>query len=128
MRDLAVLVSLQLMVGVVIGMTAVNHATIARLLDALQRRTDEIRERVDGIKSPTLNPYAHLLGRVVEAQRYEGGEWSQYVVVAVGWHGSMCLRSLTEPTRNGFWLHRWEADRVREIDARHLGGHDVEGE
>lgn len=116
MRDAAILLLSQLTMGVVLGMMVVNHATYVRLLDAIQRRTDEIREKVDGIKMPALNPYAHMLGRVVEAQRYEGGDWGTYVVVAVGWHGSMCLRSLTEPTRNGFWLHRWESDRVRKVE------------
>lgn len=63
-----------------------------------------------------LNPYAEMLGREVEAKKYDGSDWERYVVVAVSWHGSLCLRETGDPKRKGFWVHHDRAmTHVREV-------------
>lgn len=58
-----------------------------------------------------------MLGREVMARKYEASDWERYVVVAEGWHGSMCLRRADDMERNGFWMdHRVITDeRVRLV-------------
>ena len=67
----------------------------------------------------TSNPYAHLLGKVMEVRKYDASDWEPCVVVAVGWHGSVCVRRLCDIERPGFWVHN---DRART----HLREREVE--
>ena len=63
------------------------------------------------------NENAYLLGKVVEAKRYEASDWERYLVVCVSWHGNLRLRPLgeTDP-RYAFWLDESKrATRLREI-------------
>ena len=75
------------------------------------------------VPRPTLperpNPHAHLLGQVVEARLYEGSDWERYIVVGVGWHGSLCIRRAAEPHGRGWWVKHsvLTADRFREVEA-----------
>lgn len=69
-------------------------------------------------KRPTvpLNPHAHLLGKVVEAKVYEASEWELMVVVAVGWHGAVCVRPLSDMRYGGRWIRSELApSRIREV-------------
>lgn len=71
-------------------------------------------ERLDRIDA--LSPHARMLGRVVEARKYEGYDWEPCMVVGVGWHGSLGLRKMSELDRRGFWVrHDRVATHVREI-------------
>ena len=66
---------------------------------------------------PPLNPYAHLLGRVVEVKVYQASDWERMVVVAVSWHGAVCVRRVADMESRGRWIRKELApDRVREID------------
>ena len=60
--------------------------------------------------------YAWLLGREVEARVYEGRGWERYVVVAVGWHGSICVRRAEAPDRRGWWVKRWAWEGNLRVD------------
>ena len=52
----------------------------------------------------TLNPYAHLLGKEVEARVYEGSTYERMVVVAVSWRGSVCVRPVRDMEAKGRWI------------------------
>lgn len=62
------------------------------------------------------SPYARYLGRVVEARVYEGSEWERMVVVAVSWHGGMCVRPCRDMELPGRWIEKTKVpERVREV-------------
>lgn len=61
------------------------------------------------------NPYARLLGRVVEAKVYEGSEWESMVVVAVSWKGSVAVRPTRDLSAKARWIRKERVpQRVRE--------------
>ena len=63
------------------------------------------------------NPYAHLLGRTVEARVYEGSDWERMVVVAVSWRGAVCVRPERDLETMGRWIRKdLTPTRVREIE------------
>lgn len=83
------------------------------LCNASYRKLDKKLDALSGLRPP--NAHANMLGQVVEARKYEASDWEAYVVCAVSWHGSLCLRSIDAPDRRGFWVHHDKvADRVRE--------------
>jgi hypothetical protein len=62
------------------------------------------------------NEHAHMLGKVVEARKYDGSDWERCVVVAVSWHGSLCVRPCAELERRGWWMDaKRAATHVREV-------------
>ncbi len=62
------------------------------------------------------NPYAHLLGRTIEAKVYEGSDWEKMVVIAVSWRGAVCVRPVRDLATKGRWIPKYYAhERVREI-------------
>lgn len=62
------------------------------------------------------NPYAHLLGKTVEAKVYEASEWERMVVVAVSWHGAVAVRPERDPQTTARWIRKELAPyRVREV-------------
>ncbi len=64
----------------------------------------------------SLNPHAHLLGRVVECRVYEASDWERYIVVAVSWEGAVCVRRESTPKITGRWIPKDKApERVREV-------------
>lgn len=64
----------------------------------------------------TLNPYAHLLGKEVEAKVYEASNWERVVVVAVSWRGAVCVRPVRDMQAKGRWIHKDVAPmRVLEV-------------
>ena len=66
------------------------------------------------------NPYARLLGRVVEAKVYEGSDWERMLVVAVSWHGSVAVRPVRDLSTKARWIHKSKVPtRVREIADEH---------
>lgn len=61
------------------------------------------------------NPYAHLLGKTVEAKVYEASEWERMVVVAVSWKGAVAVRPEWDLQTKARWIHKSKVpDRVRE--------------
>ena len=62
------------------------------------------------------NPYAHLLGKTVEAKVYEASEWERMVVVAVSWRGAVCVRPEHDLGTIGRWIKKdLTPTRVREV-------------
>ena len=107
--------------GIVLGVAASTARAAARGLDSIDglctlllSRTYMIERSLGDLRP--LNTHANMLGQVVEARKYEASEWATYVVCAVSWHGSLCLRSIDHPDRSGFWVHHdMVAERVREV-------------
>lgn len=63
-----------------------------------------------------LNPYAHLLGKEVEAKVYAASNWERVIVIAVSWRGSVCVRPVRDMQTKGRWIHKDVAPmRVREV-------------
>lgn len=63
-----------------------------------------------------MNPYARLLGSVVEVRELKRDVWVRAVVVAVGWHGSVCVRPTNLLEEPGWWVRRENAAwRIREV-------------
>ena len=63
-----------------------------------------------------LSPFAHLLGKTVEAKVYEASEWERMVVVAVSWQGAVCVRPEGDMRTKGRWIRKEVVpSRVREI-------------
>ena len=61
--------------------------------------------------------YAYLLNRLMEVRKYDASDWEPCVVVAVGWHGSACVRRLCDIDQPGFWVHHDRATtHLREIE------------
>ena len=62
------------------------------------------------------NSYARYLGEEVMAKVYEQSEWSRCVVVAISWHGSVCVRPADDLATKGRWIHHaFERGRVKPI-------------
>ena len=80
---------------------------------------DELRraeERLEMYRS-RLNPYAHLLGRTIEAKVYEGSEWEKMVVVVASWHGALGVRPVSDMYTKTRWIPKHLVPvRVRELD------------
>lgn len=68
----------------------------------------------------SLNEHAWLLGREVEVKDIECDGWNRYVVSAVGWHGSLCLRRADQPSRRGWWVKRWRLEGNLRVDGKVL--------
>lgn len=67
---------------------------------------------------PDLNPYARMLGKVVEVKKHPASDWEPCIVVAVSWHGGLRVRRLSEIDEdghgNGFWIDKTVVrERVR---------------
>ena len=59
-------------------------------------------------------PYA--CGEKVLVKKYEGSDWEMGTVVAVSWHGSVCVRP--EGQERGIWMRPEKAEtRVRRVRA-----------
>lgn len=117
--SLALLVTLPMLLLLVLRLALRIVRELSWIHDATCRVLAECHEtRRMVAESVPINPHAHLLGRVVEARKYEISDWERYIVCAVGWHGSVCLRDVDDPDRKGFWVHGAVAmpDRFREVD------------
>lgn len=79
---------------------------------------DGWKDKYDCIKSVTpKNPYAHLLGKVVEAKVYEASSWERMVVVAVSWKGAVAVRRVSDPEGKARWIRKNQTrERVRMVD------------
>ena len=66
------------------------------------------------------NAYARYLGEEVLAKVYEASEWKRCVIVAVSWHGSVCVRHADDLATKGRWIHHaFERGRVKPIGEQH---------
>lgn len=111
------MIAIAISLAAYLGLLVTLFAILLDDINGVRTIVDNVYDAVDGLRADDVNPYARMLGRVVEARKTEDSDWEPYVVVAVGWHGSMCLRTLSEPSRNGFWMHREDRHRIRELVA-----------
>lgn len=63
-----------------------------------------------------LNPYARWLGKTCLVRPCSTERWDECVIVAVSWRGSVCVRRLDNPTKDGFWIKKenvpWRVKRI----------------
>ena len=78
---------------------------------------EDWRAEYERLKSITPeNPYAHLLGKIVEARVYEASDWEPMVVVAVSWKGSVAVRRVSDPESKARWIRKdVTRERVRMV-------------
>ena len=70
----------------------------------------------------TPSPYASWLGRPCWVRPFGRAEWSEHVIVAVSWHGAVCVRDLRKMDEDGYWIKkqnvrwrvRWDAPEGEE--------------
>ena len=63
------------------------------------------------------NRYAEYLNKEVLAKIYEQSDWERCVVIAVTWHGSVCVRTVADIETKGRWIHHGiERGRIKEIE------------
>lgn len=66
------------------------------------------------------NAYARYLGEEVMAKIYEQSKWSRCIVMAISWHGSVCVRPADDLATKGRWIHHaFERGRVKPIGGEH---------
>lgn len=96
----------------VVSFTIVHD--IMRDLDAAKKTTRLLVEMMPH------NAYARYLGEEVMAKVYEASDWKRCVVVAVSWHGSVCVRPADDLATKGRWIHHaFERGRVKPIGEQH---------
>lgn len=63
------------------------------------------------------NQYARYLGEEVLAKVYEASDWERCVIVAISWHGSVCVRPADDLATKGRWIHHaFERGRIKGIE------------
>lgn len=106
-----------LFVALLISVTAVCVTIvhdIMRDLDAAKKTTRLLVEMMPH------NAYARYLGEEVMAKIYEQSEWSRCVVVAISWHGSVCVRPADDLATKGRWIHHaFARGRIKLIGEQH---------
>ncbi len=66
--------------------------------------------------SMALRGWPYACGEKVLVKKYEGSDWEMGTVVAVSWHGSVCVRP--EGQERGIWMRPEKAEtRVRRVRA-----------
>ena len=95
------------------GVTAVVMAR-----EVYQAESDATRWRsmmLDAWNREPTNPHARLLGKVVNAKKYEGSEFEPMVVVAVSHKGALAVRPVGDPRQSARWIPKGKVERmVRE--------------
>lgn len=93
-------------VATVVSFTIVHD--MMRDLDAAKKTTRFLVEMMPH------NAYARFLGEEVMAKVYEQSDWERCVIVAVSWHGSVCVRLADDLACKGRWIrHGLTNGRVR---------------
>ena len=104
--------TLLVIVMAVVSFTIVHD--LMRDLDAAKKTTSLLVEMMPH------NAYARDLGEEVLAKVYEASDWKRCVVVAVSWHGSVCVRPADDLATKGRWIHHaFERGRVKPIGEQH---------
>lgn len=101
----------------VIVMAVVSFTIVHDVLRDLDASRSVNRILVDYLPK---NAYARYLGEEVMAKIYEQSEWSRCVVVAISWHGSVCVRPADDLATKGRWIHHaFARGRVKPIGEQH---------
>lgn len=104
--------TLLVIVMAVMSFTIVHD--LLRDLDAAKKTTRLLVEMMPH------NAYARYLGEEVMAKVYEASDWDRCVIVAISWHGSVCVRPADDLATNGRWIHHaFERGRVKPIGEQH---------
>lgn len=103
-----------LLVIVMAVATVVVVHDLMRDLDAAKKTTRLLVEMMP------KNAYARYLGEEVLAKVYEASEWKRCVVVAISWHGSVCVRPADDLATKGRWIHHaFARERIKLIGEQH---------
>ena len=106
-----------LFVALLISATAVCVTIVHDLMRDLDASRNANRMLIDYLPK---NAYARYLGEEVLAKIYEQSEWSRCVVVAISWHGSVCVRPADDLTTKGRWIHHaFARERIKLIGEQH---------
>lgn len=63
------------------------------------------------------NQYARYLGEEVMAKVYEASDLERCVIVAISWHGSVCVRPANDLATKGRWIHHaFARGRIKGIE------------
>lgn len=101
----------------VIVMAVVSFTIVHDVLRDLDASRNANRMLIDYLPK---NAYARLLGEEVLAKVYEQSEWKRCVVVAISWHGSVCVRPADDLATKGRWIHHaFARGRVKPIGEQH---------
>ena len=101
----------------VIGMAVVSFTIVHDVMRDLDASRNANRMLIDYLPK---NAYARLLGEEVLAKVYEQSEWKRCVVVAVSWHGSVCVRPTDDLATKGRWIHHaFARERIKLIGEQH---------
>lgn len=96
-----------LVIAMAVATVVVVH-DLMRDLDAAKETTRFLVEMMPH------NAYARFLGEEVLAKVYEQSDWERCVIVAVSWHGSVCVRLADDLACKGRWIrHGLTNGRVR---------------
>ena len=61
---------------------------------------------IASIASKPDNPYASWLGRECWVRPASRDTWKRHVIVAVSWHGAICVRDAERISEDGYWIKR----------------------
>lgn len=93
-------------------------ASITYLISSYERETKAMmgaNKTLIGL-IPT-NQYARFLGEEVMAKVYEASDWERCVIVAISWHGSVCVRPADDLATKGRWIHHaFARGRIKGIE------------
>lgn len=77
------------------------------------------------VSSVVANPYARWLEKECWVRPCGREVWRPCVVVAVSWHGAVCVRELTRQDERGYWIQKenvaWRVRFERPADAEDVG-------
>ena len=98
----------------VIGMAVVSFTIVHDLMRDLDASRSVNRILVGYLPK---NAYARYLGEEVMAKIYEQSEWKRCVVVAISWHGSVCVRPTDDLATKGRWIHHaFARGRIKGVE------------
>ena len=99
---------------VIIATLALACVTLGAIAYVANRNYADVAEQLS--RRQFASPYAHYLGRTIEAKVYPVSRWARMVVVAVSWRGAVAVRPESDPTTHARWISAdLVPERVREV-------------
>lgn len=100
---------------VIEAILALACVTLGAIAYVANRNYVDVAEELS--RKQFASPYAHYLGRTIEAKVYPVSRWERMVVVAVSWRGAVAVRPADDLNTHARWI---SADlvpsRVREVE------------
>lgn len=98
---------------VIEAILALTCVTLGAIAYVANRNYVDVAEELS--RRQFASPYAHYLGRTVEAKVYPVSRWERMVVVAVSWRGAVAVRPEHDLNTRARWISADLAPtRVRE--------------